>query len=257
MGMFNRNAPQPAAQTPAPTGTPRGTGPAISLEKVQQTAPALVSLYKQAGVSLQKNGLSGQRAAVYLVLDRSGSMSGYYNDGSVQHLAEQALGLAANLDDDGAVPLVFFDHLAYTPIEVSLDDYKGRVAREHKALGVMGGTAYSVAINKVLAHYRASGATDPAFVIFQTDGEPSDARETEQALKDASKLPLFWMFVGYGSRFSFLQKLDTMRGRVVDNAGFFAAGNNPRSMSDAGLYDQLMGEFPQWLTAARAKGITP
>ena len=36
---------------------------AISLSKVQETAPALVSLYKSAGVSLTKHGLDGQRAA--------------------------------------------------------------------------------------------------------------------------------------------------------------------------------------------------
>ena len=47
---------------------------AISLRKVEETAPALVSLYKSAGVSLQRHGLSGERAAVYLVLDYSGSM---------------------------------------------------------------------------------------------------------------------------------------------------------------------------------------
>ena len=36
---------------------------AISLSKVQETAPALVNLYKSAGVSLTKHGLDGQRAA--------------------------------------------------------------------------------------------------------------------------------------------------------------------------------------------------
>ncbi len=40
----------------------------------RRLAPALVSLYKSAGVSLTKHGLSGQRAAVYLVVDYSGSM---------------------------------------------------------------------------------------------------------------------------------------------------------------------------------------
>ncbi len=47
---------------------------AISLKKVEETAPALVSLYKSAGVSLEKHGLGGLRAAVYLVVDYSGSM---------------------------------------------------------------------------------------------------------------------------------------------------------------------------------------
>ncbi|MGW7595723.1 VWA domain-containing protein, partial [Streptomyces rubiginosohelvolus] len=80
---------------------------AVSLEKVAAQAPGLVSLYKTAAVSLAKHDAGGQRAAVYLVLDRSGSMRRYYRNGSVQHLAEQTLALAANLDDDGVVPVVF------------------------------------------------------------------------------------------------------------------------------------------------------
>jgi hypothetical protein len=43
--------------------------------------------------------------------------------------------------------------------------------------------------------------------------------------------------------------------RVVDNAGFFAAGGSPGSISDAALYDRLLQEFPQWLADARAAGI--
>lgn len=240
---------------PTHPARPAGSGAAISLEKVQQSAPGLVNLYKQAGVSLQKNGLEGARAALYLVLDRSGSMSRYYNDGSVQRLAEQALGLSAQLDDDGIVPTVFFDHRPYQPIEIGLGDYAGRIDREHHRLGDMGGTMYTPAMRTVRQHYTDSGASAPALVIFQTDGEPSDKLDTERELQRSSSLPIFWQFIGFGTRFDFLEKLDTLRRREVDNAGFFAAGSDPRSMSDADLYNRLMSEYPTWLAAARAKGI--
>ncbi|MGW5097193.1 vWA domain-containing protein [Streptomyces nodosus] len=219
----------------------------------------LVNLTKTAAVSLRKQGLAGQRAAVYLVLDRSRSMSRYYRDGSVQHLAEQALGLSANVDDDGIVPTVFFDSDAHPAIEISVDDYQGSIDRHHKALGRMGSTNYFAAMDEVIEHYLNSGSTDPAFVIFQTDGGPNSRRAAEQMLCKAARLPLFWQFVGFGpDRFDFLRKLDNLevpKKRVVDNAGFFPVGDNPKQMSDADLYDRLMDEFPDWLAAARAAGI--
>lgn len=248
--IFRRNetAPAPAAE-----------GPAISLEKVQAAAPGLVNLYKTAGVSLRKRGVEGERAAVYLVLDRSGSMRNFYRDGSVQRLAEQALGLSAQLDDDGVVPVIFFDAVAHQPIDVGLDSYQGRVAAEHNRLGRMGTTNYAAAMQTVIDHYQRSGATAPAFVIFQTDGAPDSRVAAEQLLCGASTLPIFWQFVGFGDDwFSFLKKLDELpvpARRAIDNAGFFEAGRNPQAMSDADLYDRLMGEYPQWLAAARSAGI--
>lgn len=230
-------------------------GAAISLDKLQKRAPGLVSLAKQAGVSLEKRGLSGQRAAVYLVLDRSGSMRGYYRDGSCQELAERVLGLSANLDDDGVVPLVFFDDRAYAPVEVNLSNYPRRVNTVHDSLGRMGRTNYSAAMRAVVAHYQASGATDPALVVFQTDGNPDDRADTERALREFSNLPIFWSFVGFGGRVSFLEKLDELSGRAVDNASFMPAGADPRRVADAELYDQLLKEFPQWLRDVRAAGI--
>ncbi|QNS07656.1 VWA domain-containing protein [Streptomyces xanthii] len=228
----------------------------ISFDKV----PAgLVDLAKTAAVSLEKQGLAGRRAAVYLVLDRSGSMRRYYRDGSVQHLAEQALGLSVNLDDDGIVPTVFFDSHAHPAVDIGLDDYAGRVAQLHDSLGHMGTTDYAAAMDAVIDHYLDSGTEHPAFVIFQTDGSPDSRRAAEQTLCRAARLPLFWQFVGFGpDRFDFLRKLDELAvpaRRVVDNAGFFPAGKNPRKIPDADLYDRLMGEYPDWLRAAAAAGV--
>ena len=80
----------------------------ITLDKIEQQAPGLVNLAKTAAVSLEKSGLNGQRAAVQLVLDHSGSMAPYYGNGAVQRLANQALGLSLNLNEDGSVPIIFF-----------------------------------------------------------------------------------------------------------------------------------------------------
>ncbi|ATW48000.1 vWA domain-containing protein [Streptomyces xantholiticus] len=234
----------------------------VSLQKLEQSAPALVSLYKTAGVSLQKHGLHGQRAAVYLVVDYSGSMKEYYKDGSVQALADRVLGLSANLDDDGTVPVVFFSTEVDAVTHIALENHHGRMEEIVSGLGHMGKTSYHLAMDAVIDHYLDSGSTAPALVVFQTDGGPINKLAAERYLCKAAKLPLFWQFVGFGnkrsSQFDFLRKLDELAvpvKRPVDNAGFFHAGLDPRQVPDAELYDRLVGEFPQWLAAARAQGI--
>ncbi|MET9509283.1 VWA domain-containing protein [Streptomyces flavidovirens] len=235
---------------------------AISLHTVEETAPALVSLYKSAGASVQKHGLSGQRAAVYLVLDYSGSMRPYYQDGSVQALADRVLGLSAHLDDDGSVPLVFFSTDVDAITDIALDNHQGRIDKIVAGLGHMGKTSYHLAMDAVIDHYLDSGSTTPALVVFQTDGGPINKLAAERYVCKAAKLPLFWQFVGFGNtrstQFDFLRKLDELAvpaRRVVDNAGYFHAGLDPRQVSDGELYDQLVREYPAWLAAARAQGI--
>jgi hypothetical protein len=234
----------------------------VSLQKLEQTAPALVSLYKTAGVSLRKHGLHGQRAAVYLVVDYSGSMKEYYKDGSVQALADRVLGLSAHLDDDGTVPVVFFSTDVDAVTDIAVENHRGRIDEIVSGLGHMGKTSYHLAMDAVIDHYLDSGATAPALVVFQTDGGPINKLAAERYLCKAARLPLFWQFVGFGnkrsSQFDFLHRLDDLpvpAKRPVDNAGFFHAGLDPSRVPDTELYDRLVGEFPQWLAAARAQGI--
>ncbi|MFG2448920.1 vWA domain-containing protein [Streptomyces sp. NPDC048512] len=234
----------------------------ISLTKVEETAPALVDLYKSAGVSLTKHGLSGQRAAVYLVVDYSGSMKPYYKDGSVQALADRVLGLSAHVDDDGTVPVVFFSTDVDAVTDIALDNHDGRIERIVAGLGHMGKTSYHLAMDAVIDHYLDSGSKEPALVVFQTDGGPINKLAAERYVCKAARLPLFWQFIGFGDpagrQFEFLRRLDELavpQKRAVDNAGFFHAGSDPRKMTDGELYDRLVAEFPQWLAAARAEGI--
>ncbi|MFJ1666833.1 vWA domain-containing protein [Streptomyces bottropensis] len=235
---------------------------AISLTKMLETAPAIVDLYKAAGACLDRHGLRGQRAAVYLVIDHSGSMRPYYKDGSVQALADRVLGLSAQLDDDGSVPVVFFSTGVDAVTEITLADHHGWIDRIVAGLGHMGKTDYHLAMDAVIDHYLDCGAEDPALVVFQTDGGPTSRLAAERYLCKAARLPLFWRFIGFGDpdsrQFDFLRRLDDLAvpgKRVVDNAGFFHAGSDPRTVSDGELYDRLVGEFPKWLAAARAEGI--
>jgi len=117
-------------------------------------------------------------------------------------------------------------------------------------------------MDAVVDHYLASGSTAPALVVFQTDGGPTSRFAAEKYLCRAARLPLFWQFIGFGdpdaNEFAFLHKLDDLAvpaKRPVDNAGFFHAGHDPRAVSDSDLYDRLLSEFPDWLTAIRNMGI--
>lgn len=211
------------------------------------------SLTEKASVSLEKNGLGNQKAAVYLVLDYSGSMSGFYRDGSVQHLSEQILGLSVNLDDNANVDTFLFHHGVINPFDISLNNYVGRVEQEIRKHG-MGGTNYAPVMRAVVKHYQKSKVKDPALVIFQTDGAPGDPYDTENTLREISDLPMFWDFVGFGrEQNSFLDGLDNLSGRVLDNASYYHT-TNPKNTTDSDLYDALTSEFSGWVRQARFGG---
>lgn len=56
------------------------------------------------------------------------------------------------------------------------------------------------------------------------------------------------------SDFPFLEKLDELSGRLIDNANYFSV-TSPDEHSDAELYDLLMAEYPAWLKLAKQHGV--
>jgi len=91
--------------------------------------------------------------------------------------------------------------------------------------------------------------------VFLSDGGVIDEQGIKKAMVDAAKYPIFWQFVGLaGSSYGILERLDTMSGRLVDNADFFHVDDLGK-ITDEQLYERLLNEFPSWLKAARLKGI--
>lgn len=245
----------------------------------------MVELKKTAAVSLAKHGLEADGEGgikVRLVLDHSWSMQPWYRAGAVQRLTEQVLGLASALDDDGAIEVWYFgDGVSDVQVlslhkstsvpaqapsgrrglfgrrgapESTVDPYYvGWVDRTH-ALQPWGSTNYVAGIKAPVDYRHAEKETEPSLVIFQTDGYPNSQPATVKALQDVSGDDTFFAFVGFGEPegqdMAFLRSLDTVGGRVRDNASALIVGgiNDFATLPDSVVYDSVLKEFVgEWL----------
>jgi hypothetical protein len=237
----------------------------VSFEKIEKQAPGLVSLAKAADQAVQATKLpAGHVAKVALTIDCSGSMSGLFWSGEVQRIAERVLALATRLDDDGDIEVFAFGSGARYVGTINLSNYQGAV----RSMGIdanMGGTNYEAAIREVLKHYgfgggalsrfRKADRAVPVYNLFLTDGDPTSGH-AEKALIDASAHPMFVQFIALGrGPFPTLQGLDSMPGRVLDNADCVEAEDGIDGVPDEAVFAAMMGEYPQWVLDATTKGI--
>jgi stress response protein SCP2 len=274
-GVSVEDTPAPAAPV-QPVAPPEPAAAPISLEKkrlislektLADSNPKMLSLVKTAGVSLEKRGLGEHTARVALCLDISASMHGLYKDGAIDRLVQRVLALGLRFDDDGAVDVWLFGKEGYAVEPISLANLDRYVSDMLSAHRLEGATYYGKAMVLLRRFYfgdaipRSTPLANavPVYVNFVTDGEPNDRREAETQVRESAYEPIFWQFMGVGKRFPFLEKLDDLSGRYVDNADFFSVtenelmGRNP--IPDEQLYERLTKEYPSWLQQARAKGL--
>lgn len=177
----------------------------------------IVRLKKEKNIDL-----SSHRARVFVVMDRSGSMTSLYQSGEIQNVLTRLLPLALKFDDNGELEVYVFNTSCIQMPSMNLSNYESYVKREimNKGYGPSGGTSYSPVIEKTMSIY--------------DDGS-------------SYKLKIFYQFVGIGSEnFRYLQKLDDLDGRDVDNTAFIKVSDFAR-LDDEQLYAKLLEQYPQWL----------
>lgn len=227
----------------------------VSLEKKMEKAPELVSLVKPLVFELKKKNLETTVARVGLVLDISGSMVPRFKNGTVQSIVNKTLPLAVQFDDDGELDFWFYGTTAKKMDSVNLKNYTTAVPEDwkHLMLDLGGRNNEPIVMRMVVDEYKDTKI--PAYVLFITDGGVNQKREIQNIITEASHMPIFWQFVGVGGKnYGILEKLDTMTGRYVDNAGFFAL-DDFKKVSNEELYARLLEEFPSWLEEIKKKGM--
>jgi hypothetical protein len=223
----------------------------VSLAKAQENLHERVEVVKSVSTA---KGLASQTSRVCLVLDISASMTGLFDSGIVQDIVERALALGIKFDDNAAIDVYLFGEKCHSIGELTESDFYGYVQNViRKKYKLEYDTRYSEVIKLVTKDMMTPG--DPAYVMFITDGDNSDKPATTAAVIEAANYGIFWQFIGIGrAGFGYLEKLDDMDGRKVDNANFFSV-NDINRIEDKELYERMLNEYPDWLTKAKSLGI--
>ncbi len=197
-----------------------------------------------------KTNMANHTARVALAMDYSGSMSGMFSSGAVQDVITRLLPIALKFDDNGELESWLFSEGYERLKPVTIDNYENYVkkvmlnARMH-----MGGTNYSPALKNIVKYYKDKHPSNvPAFIIFITDGDNWDEKETNEVVRELSNYNMFVQCVGIGngSSFTYLKKLDNLSGRKHDNTGFIAV-KDMNKMDDQELYNEMLRQYNDWL----------
>lgn len=219
--------------------------PKIDLTKSQENlGSVLIDLSKNKSIDLTKHV-----ARVAVAMDYSGSMSGLFNDGTVQDVMTRLLPIALKFDDNGELESWLFSNGQKRIKALSINNYKDYVKKVMLKSGMhMGGTNYAPVLTDMVHYYKDIEPSEiPAFIMFITDGENWDESETNAIIRELSEYNMFVQFVGIGDeRFSYLEELDNLPGRKHDNTGFITVRDMNR-LTDQQLYTELLRQYTEWL----------
>ena len=155
-------------------------------------------------------------------------------------------------DNNGTMEVWIFENGFHRLPDINLNNFYGYVQREILAKYGMGGTNYAPVMQDVFKRYiHEEPMKIPNYIVFITDGDNADHAKTNDVIKQASEYPIFWQFVGVGNAsFNYLQKLDDMKNRYVDNADFFAVSKISQIQ-----YQDLLNEYPDWIANPKVQNM--
>jgi hypothetical protein len=253
---FGRSKDGPA--NPVPLSRDAAGAPAVDLAKVRDSGHiSLAKAADSAGIALSKRGLAGMRAQGVLVLDHSGSMQREYQNGSVQTLVERVLGYTLQIDADGTVPVIAFDHRVHAPVDVTISNYENVVDLKIWQRHGMGSTNLAGALAKV--RDLAAKTKMPMYVPVITDGDPDDPGAATEIVCDLARYPVFLKFLALRP-VPYLSTLDTLGDskRLIDNCNaqpVRGSSLNLLSCSDLDFQEAMADEWDAWTAAALKAGV--
>jgi hypothetical protein len=278
--------PQPQPQ-PQPQELVEQTPAMRALQtQIQQHSPGIHSLSQQAGNTLVRMGMEKHRARVALCIDISRPMERLYQTGKIQKLAERVLAMGCRLDSTGAIDVFLFGQQAHAAGSMTINNFQGFIDRVIAQYHLEEKPFYGKVMQAVRMYYYPEGGGGirlsplqgeyPVYVMFVSNGTTNDEDSTRNQLQASSYEPFFWQFMVIGktkkdvrsrgmrgflertiaSDFLFLEQLDSMHGRYIDNANFFSVEDLDQ-LTDEALYDLLLNEYPAWVFRAKSRGLLP
>ncbi len=245
-----------------------------NLESIQQSSTAA----KEAITALK---LVENSAEVVLCMDVSEQMEDYLDTGKAQIIANRILAFATHMDIDSHIDLFLFAERAFFIGSMNMKNFDGYIEDAMHKYNLSGHADYVNVINLIRTTYlknakrdgKLAGRETPVYVYFISNGETDEPEDIANEIANASYEPIFWQFMTMGTTredlqkgflgfllrpfvddYSFLELLDDMEDRFIDNADFFNV-NDPSALSDAEFYKLMMSEFPHWVELAKEKGL--
>jgi uncharacterized protein YegL len=216
----------------------------------------VLDLSKKFELNLQKVGFTEiPRMRTRMACDMSGSMTGLFRSGFVEKVVEMFMGASAKFDDDGDLEYVFFNSSTSPMKTITLDNYKQLYIPTAD-----GGTRYVPALQELVndVDVVSSGGllssifgkkkvepSDPIYIGFITDGEPSDLSASIKLLKELESKNVFIQFIVLGSgvdvsTMSLLTKYSNACYHIIDK---------PNTLSVDELYQAMANtKLLNWVT---------